>query len=190
MKLENFLHVIRAAAAITGETVFVVVGSQAVLAQFPHAPEALLLSQELDLYPKFRPDLADLIEGSIGADSMFHGAFGYHADGVAPETAKLPPDWETRALRVQNEATGNAVAICPEIHDLIVAKLVAGRDKDIDWITTAVGAGLAEAKKVEALLDSVAVDVAVLGLAKARLHRLTKLKAKSVTGGRDGSDAN
>ena len=32
----------------------------------------------------------DVIDGAIGADSPFHGTFGYHADGVSPETARLP----------------------------------------------------------------------------------------------------
>ena len=105
MKIENFHHVIRAAAAITNETVFVVVGSQAILAQYPNAPAELLASQELDIYPKFRPELAELIEGSIGAESMFHGTYGYYADGVGPETAKLPRDWEARALKVQAPTT-------------------------------------------------------------------------------------
>ena len=94
MRLENFHHVIRAAAAITSETLFVVVGSQAILAQFNNAPSGLLRSQELDIYPKDRPDLADLIDGSIGRDSLFHSTFGYYADGVGPDcppTGKREP---------------------------------------------------------------------------------------------------
>jgi hypothetical protein len=43
---------------------------------------------ELDIYPRYRPDLADVIDGAIGADSPFHGTFGYRADGVGPETAE------------------------------------------------------------------------------------------------------
>ncbi len=48
-------HVIRAAAdAVRGEE-FVIVGSQAVLAQFPNAPEALRRSMEADIYPASAP---------------------------------------------------------------------------------------------------------------------------------------
>jgi hypothetical protein len=113
MNIADFHHVIRAAAGITGESVFVVVGSQAILAQFPDTPAELLRSQELDLYPKMRPDLAELIEGSIGVDSAFQGTFGYHADGVGPETARLPRDWETRAFRVQASTTAMASRFAP-----------------------------------------------------------------------------
>ncbi len=159
MRLENFHHVIRAAAAITGETLFVVVGSQAILAQFGNAPSALLRSQELDIYPKNRPDLADLIDGSIGRD----------ADGVGPETAKLPDDWETRALHVKNAATGNATAICPNVHDLIVSKLIAGRPKDLEWIEHALDGALLDPRRIEPLLDKVACDPQILEAARNRL---------------------
>ena len=87
--------------------------------ELPPNPAELLASQELDIYPKFRPELAELIEGSIGAESMFHGTYGYYADGVGPETAKLPRDWEARALKVQAPTTGMATAICPEANDLV-----------------------------------------------------------------------
>lgn len=172
MRLDDFHHVIRAAAAITGETLFVVVGSQAILAQFANAPPPLLRSPELDIYPKDRPDLADLIDGSIGRDSIFHSTFGYYADGVGPETAKLPADWETRALRVQNDATGNATAICPNIRDLIVSKLIAGRPKDLDWIEHAFRNSLARPREVAPLLDKVACDPQILELARSRLAAL------------------
>jgi len=169
VRLENFHHVIRAAAAITGETLFVVVGSQAILGQFNNAPSGLLRSQELDIYPKDRPDLADLIDGSIGRDSLFHSTFGYYADGVGPETAKLPSDWETRALRVKSDATGNATAICPNVHDLIVSKLIAGRPKDLEWIKLAFESALATPQKVAPLLDNVACEPKILETARKRL---------------------
>jgi uncharacterized nucleotidyltransferase DUF6036 len=174
VKLDQFHHVIRAAAAITGETLFVVVGSQAILAQFNDAPSALLRSEELHLYPKNRPDLADLIDGSIGRDSLFHSTFGYHADGVGPETAKFPSDLETRALRVQSAATGNATAICPNVHDLVVSKLIAGRPKDLEWIGHVFQYGLASATEIPALLDKVACDPQTLQTARNRLAVLAK----------------
>ena len=89
-------HVLRAAAAIAQEQSFVVVGSQAIVLLFPDAPDELRVSRELDLYPALHPEKADLIDGAIGAMSSFDETFGYHADGVGPETAVMPPDWQTR----------------------------------------------------------------------------------------------
>jgi hypothetical protein len=49
-------HLLRAASAISNEREFVVIGSQAVLGQFPDAPEALLVSLEADIYPRYAPE--------------------------------------------------------------------------------------------------------------------------------------
>jgi len=89
MKRTQAEHVLRAAAAIAQEQSFVVVGSQAILFQFPHAPDELLVSMELDLYPALHPEKADLIDGAIGVMSSFDETFGYHADGVGPEAAVM-----------------------------------------------------------------------------------------------------
>jgi hypothetical protein len=67
MTREQLEHVIRAAAAITNEHSFVVIGSQAVSLPYPNAHPDLCVSRELDLYPAMAPEKSDLIEGAIGA---------------------------------------------------------------------------------------------------------------------------
>jgi hypothetical protein len=57
MKREDFDLLIRAAADVVQDEL-VVVGSQAILAQFPDAPDALLRSAEVDLYPRGAPKRA------------------------------------------------------------------------------------------------------------------------------------
>lgn len=131
MKREELEHVLRASAAITLEHSFVVVGSQAVLLSHPDAPGELLLSNEVDLYPATRPERAELIDGAIGQLSMFHDTFGYYADGVGPETAKMPADWMQFA---RLHYIGDLTAIAPDLHDIAVAKCVAGREKDEQWV--------------------------------------------------------
>src|SRR5690349_8305002 len=59
-------HLIRAAADIADDDDIIVIGSQAILGQFPNAPEAMRVSAEADLYPLHHPERANLIEGSIG----------------------------------------------------------------------------------------------------------------------------
>ena len=90
MTREQPEHVLRAATAIASENSLVVVGSQAVLLQFPNAPSALLVSREVDLYPALHPERADLIDGAIGAMSSFDETFGYHADGVGQIAVTSP----------------------------------------------------------------------------------------------------
>jgi hypothetical protein len=99
-------HIIRAASGIVGEADIVVVGSQAILAQFPMAPEALLVSMEADVYPRDRPDLSIQVDGAIGERSLFHETFGYYARGVAETTATLPGGWKKRLIPIGNANTG------------------------------------------------------------------------------------
>ncbi|MBC5763362.1 DUF6036 family nucleotidyltransferase [Ramlibacter albus] len=131
MNREEVEHVLRAAAAITKERSFVVVGSQAILLIYPDAPAELRASRELDLYPALHPEKADLIDGAIGALSSFDETFGYHADGVGPETAVMPPSWQQRSQLVYID---DVTVICPEVHDLAVSKCVAAREKDAEFV--------------------------------------------------------
>jgi hypothetical protein len=126
-------HIIRAAGTIADDNDLVVVGSQSVLGQFPDAPDELLVSREADVYPLHHPDRADLIDGSIGDGSPFEAAFGYYAHGVAEETSTLPRGWKERLVLVANENTRGVRGWCLEVHDLAIAKHIAGREKDIDF---------------------------------------------------------
>lgn len=126
-------HLIRAAGAIAGDDQVVVIGSQAVLGQFPAAPASLRASMEADIYPRNWPDRADLVDGAIGEGSFFHQQFGYYAQGVGPETAILPQGWEDRLVVVENPNTGGVRGLCLEVHDLAIAKYAAGREKDLQF---------------------------------------------------------
>ncbi len=134
MKRHELEHLIRAAADIADDDEIVVIGSQAILGQFPEAPEALLASNEADMYPRNHAERADLIDGSIGELSPFHDTYGYYAQGVGERTATLPAGWQARLVRIQNANTRGAVGLCLEVHDLAISKLVAWRDKDRRFI--------------------------------------------------------
>jgi hypothetical protein len=137
MKRAELEHLIRAASAITRERDLVIVGSQAILGSIPDAPiraPELVRSLEADMYPLNQPDLADLIEGALGALSSFDSTFGYYADGVGPETAILPAGWQDRLVAVETPATGGGRGLCLEVHDLAISKLAAGREKDLEFV--------------------------------------------------------
>lgn len=150
MRRHELEHVIGAAANISDEEEFVVIGSQAILASHPDAPPELLISMEADLYPRRSPDKADDIDGAIGDGSQFHVTFGYYAHGVGPETAKAPAGWRDRLVRLdvppRPSSTRAAVAWCIEIHDLVLAKLVAGRPRDWEFARDALAADVVEAR--------------------------------------------
>jgi len=158
MTREEMEHVLRAASALTGETEFVVVGSQALLALAATLPDALSRSMELDLYPLHRPEAADLIDGCIGELSPFHETFGYYAHGVGPETAPLPRNWRRRAVEWKSDLTGGARAICPGPADLALSKLVAGREKDMVFVRAMLEHGWIKREDLVALLDELSPE--------------------------------
>jgi len=148
MQRDELEHIVAAAADVSGEREIVVIGSQAILGSYPDPPQSMLFSVEADVYPRNDPARAEEIDGSLGDGSYFHGTFGYYAHGVGPETAVVPAGWEERLVRIEiqprvGRAEG-AIALCLEPHDLVLAKCVAGRERDWEFARAAIAADLVE----------------------------------------------
>ena len=164
-------HLIRAAATIAEDDEIVVIGSQAILGQHPDAPDELLVSREADLYPRNRPDRAELVDGSIGEGSPFDATFGYYAQGVSPETAVLPSGWEERLVAVHGPGTRGATGWCLEAHDLVLSKLVAGREKDLAFARAAARHALIDRGTLERRLAETELDGALRAAVAVRVRR-------------------
>lgn len=168
-------HVLRAASAISNEREFVIIGSQAVLGQFPNAPDALLVSMEVDLYARSAPEKSDLIDGAIGELSAFHQTFGYYAHGVDETTATLPSGWAERLVPVRSENTGGATGWCLEVHDLAISKLAAGRERDIDFLQVLVREGMVDLNVLRDRLGTLALSHSLIDEMRRRLsHAASK----------------
>jgi hypothetical protein len=127
-KLRTFDDLLRVVRALGYEfktdTVFIV-GSQAILASMPDAPEAARESPEIDAFPQnakiweveeaqrtrdgVRPIASEHIDGLFGSESQFHRTHGFYIDGVDETTAKLPKGWQGRAVKVRTEVEGRTV---------------------------------------------------------------------------------
>ncbi len=143
VKRSQLEHIIRAAAGNADTMEIIVIGSQAIMATYPDAPDDLLVSIEADVFPKDKPSDSILIDGAIGERSMFHETFGYDAHGVDETTAVLPAGWKERLVPIRNENTRGVTGWCLEVHDLAVSKLAAGREKDFAYLTALFRHGLA-----------------------------------------------
>jgi hypothetical protein len=144
---EQFEHVVRAAADILRDEI-VVIGSQAILAEVPDAPAALLRSMEADVFPVHDPGQSDVVDAVIGDGSAFHETFGYYAHGVGAETVVAPDGWRERCVRLEVLPPRNSgvvsVAWCIERHDLVLAKLAAGRPHDWSFAESAIRTGVVD----------------------------------------------
>jgi hypothetical protein len=161
MRLAELEHVVRAAATIANDDELIVVGSQAILAQFPDAPEEMLRSNEADIYPKNQPERWELIDGAIGELSTFHDTFGYYAQGVQEGVATLPEGWQERLIALRTPGTRGATAWCLEAHDLLVSKYVANRPNDRRYCRAAAQAGLVRKAVLLERLARTSMDEAV-----------------------------
>lgn len=171
MKRADLEHLIRAASTIADDDELIIVGSQAVLGQFPNAPEEMLRSDEADIYPKNKPERWELIDGSIGELSSFHDTFGYYAQGVEEGVATLPAGWQERLIRLATPATRGATGWCLEVHDLLISKYVANRDKDRRFCQAAARAALAKKSVLLERLEVTEIRSEVRALVEALIDQ-------------------
>ncbi|MBC7462468.1 MAG: hypothetical protein H7287_14010 [Thermoleophilia bacterium] len=173
MRRDQLEHVLRAAMALSDQEDFVVIGSQAILGSVAAPPAEIMTSIEADLYPRDRPDLADNIDGAIGDGSMFQDTFGYYAHGVGPETAVAPRGWEDRLVPLVNENTKGATGWCMEPHDLVIAKLAAGRDKDIAYARVLIAHGVVRPDELHARLGLLDARPELIEFIRSTLRSIT-----------------
>jgi hypothetical protein len=112
VKKSELEHVIRTAKEITGETEFVVIGSQALHGAFPNLVDKLVTSHECDIYIPNAPEKTELLN-SIGLLTPFAQTHGYYADPVDPETAKLTKSWPRRRIAISTRNTNGAYLLLP-----------------------------------------------------------------------------
>jgi len=148
---EQLEHLIRASGAIIGDREVVVIGSQSILPWLKKYagkppkvfPDILKFSMEADIIPiDDDPRKIDEIDGSIGEDSLFHNAHGYYAQGVSMKTARAPKGWLSRCYPLVNNNTWDVVGRCMHPNDLFIAKLLANRPKDRDFLAAMVECGI------------------------------------------------
>jgi len=171
MKRSDLEHLIRAAGAIADDTDIVVIGSQSILGQFPDAPAKLPASAKADLFPLHRPELADLIDGSIGEGSQFHELFGYYAQGVSERTAALPTGWRDRLVRIANPNTRGVCGLCLEVNDFAISKYIAGREKDLEFTRELAKQGMTDSRVLIARVDQTELQAEIRELVRARIRR-------------------
>jgi hypothetical protein len=142
--LEDLQRAVRAIATEFGTDKVFIIGSQAVLVEWPDAPTDMTSTPEIDAYPgnaklwqAMNSDMeaSEHINALFGYGSQFHQTHGFYIDGVDEGTAKLPPGWEDRAWVRKLDIGGKTVSVvAPSAEDLIVSKLARLDPKDQEFI--------------------------------------------------------
>lgn len=173
MKRTQLEHVILEVGRRNDLEYFYVIGSAAILAVLPDPPEgALTATRDVDIIPPHEnEELADRLCWVLGEGSEFDIEHGYYVQGVSWNTpVHAPQDWHLRAIpvRVGNRHTG----LCMEPHDLVLSKLGAGREKDLDFARAVARLRLVEREKLHERLDSVSATTDFRALLKQRIDGL------------------
>jgi hypothetical protein len=158
-------HLLRATSRIAGERDVVVIGSQAILATYPDEalPPEAIGSIEADVCSLDDVDdaKADQVGGAIGEFSSLHETFGVYAQGVSVTAAVLGPGWQGRIVIYENANTDPGRGLCLEPHDLVAAKLAAGREKDFEFAAALIREHLVDIGVLVARVEALPLDEAV-----------------------------
>lgn len=158
MNREQLEHAIRAACDVADDRELWVFGSQAILGEYPDAPDALRQSDEVDVAPRRKPERIGSIQGALGELSRFHDTHGFYVHGVPIESAELPPGWKDRAIPVSGRGRKPSTGWCLEAHDLAASKLVAFREKDRDFVRILIVEGLLSADDLQARVRGLSLE--------------------------------
>lgn len=144
MKLENALHLLRAAKEITQKLNFLIVGSQAIVAdknynKLVERDSLCLNTPELDLvaFDKIGNEIivdekaGDYADWNLGELSRFNETHGYYIQAVDLATSKLFNGWKFRLNKIEQE---NGYNYFISLEDIVLSKLYANRDKDKDYV--------------------------------------------------------
>ena len=171
MRRSDLAHILRAASRITGDPEVLVIGSQAILGSYSEDELRVDATRSIEADIAFLQDpdeeKSDAVGGAIGELSQFHETYGVYGQGVGVSTATLPSGWRDRLVPFTDPEAAPSAAVCLDPYDLVVSKLVAGREKDFQFARALLEAGLIDIDVLRAhagLLDTiVAVKRRVLG---------------------------
>jgi Nucleotidyltransferase of unknown function (DUF6036) len=117
---------------------------------------------------------SDRVDGAIGEESQFHQTFGYYGQGVSIATAVLPDGWEDRLVEFIPIDSEPARSMCLDPADLVVAKLVAGRGKDLSYAAALVASGHVDVEVLKERTDKLHVVGAIQRRVMGYIERLDR----------------
>ncbi|MFE4502444.1 hypothetical protein ACFRFQ_21545 [Rhodococcus sp. NPDC056743] len=99
----------------------------------------------------------------VGEDSPFHALHGIYVEGIHRETVVLPRGWENRLVTFAATGTGDdqnygRTGLCLHPIDLCVSKLIAGREKDHEFVGALIRDNIIDPAEVLDRIDNAGID--------------------------------
>lgn len=110
------------------------------------------------------------MEAAIGELSPFHESNGMYAEGVHVAVAVLPEGWRDRIHGWPLTASLPAHAWFLDVHDIAASKLVAGRPKDLAFVTSLLDQGLVSRETLAERLQHMPPDTSPIAVERALRH--------------------
>lgn len=154
MTLDDVEKLLTEASRLSNHRLFVVAGSLSALGAIVTPPPDMVMSLDLDFYPKLDPERGFFeISKELGIDSAYAKANRFYADPISPNILALPEGWHERLIPISFPR--GLVAYFLEPADAGISKLIRGADNDVRWVR----AGLKENIFTYDLLSERAADV-------------------------------
>jgi hypothetical protein len=135
VKKWQLFDLLRRVSEMTNISEPVIVGSHSLFAITDLVPSIVDRSVEADfLLGPYSIEMMRKVNDELGVTSDFYHAHGYYADGLGLATVVLVQGWQDRLQPLKDES-GQVVAQCLEVHDVAVSKMMAGRDKDMIFLS-------------------------------------------------------
>lgn len=176
MNREDLAKAIVAACKWIEEPQVVIFGSQSLLGSYDAdvLPEEATRSAEVDMTPgsaftdqtfggRTLNEKVSILDVWVGEDSDFHTMHGIYVEGIHKETVILPRGWDNRLVRfdvpdASGESTYGRVALCLDPIDACISKLLAGREKDHEYVGALIRADIITPETILERIDKSGID--------------------------------
>ncbi|WP_448808737.1 DUF6036 family nucleotidyltransferase [Agromyces bauzanensis] len=174
MTRDELMELARQAIRLVPNREVLIVGSQSILGTIPEdrLPPRATLSREADIAPTMDDDdgtIATIIDAHLGEMSDFDRVNGFYAQGVSTTTAVLPAGWERRATIIHPDGPGNGTAWFIGPYDLCASKLVRGEEKDIEFVSALISAGIIDPDALTRIAGRLPVSSTVRRIVQSRV---------------------
>lgn len=137
MQRSDLIKLINDFRDVSGDDVPVIVGSQSFHAFTEYMPEIARTSVECDfMLSSSNFSKRPKIDLTLGIQSPYRVANGFFADALGLASVTLPDGWRDRLVPYHDDS-GKVIAMCADRHDIAVSKLIAGREKDLEFLSSA-----------------------------------------------------